>query len=153
MRRNFFHIEGKVDLADFFNALPFLHKDGVLLLMGIVNDQIIATLREFQIPYNDFPNIGKSITFTFFKQIKEKNLAIEFNDESKKILMKLAKENVPSLEVCSYIYYLTEEKNEIVEFVVDDNIFISRDIVDNDEIIRDFCQKISIDRYCLEEFY
>jgi hypothetical protein len=152
MKKNYFHIEDKVDLADFFSALSIFSEDGILILMGVLNNEIEEKLKEFKISDIDFPDIGKSFNFSFFKQIKEKNIAIKFDYRSKSILIELSKKNIPNIEMCSYIYYLRNDKSKILEYVVDNDIFISRDIIENDEIVRDFCRKVGINRYCLEEF-
>jgi hypothetical protein len=152
MTKNYFHIEDAVDLVDLFNALPVLSEDGILILMGVPNSEIKEKLKEFEITDINFPDIGKSFTFGFFKKIEEKNIAIKFGYKTKNILIELSKKNVPNTEICSYLYYLKNDKSMILEYVVDNDIFISRDIIKNDETVRAFCKKIDINRYCLEEF-
>jgi hypothetical protein len=152
MNKNYFHIEDKVDLVNLFSALPILSEDGILLLMGVANKEIEKKLKEFKILDINFPDIGKSFNFSFFGQIKEKNIAIKFDYKSKNILLELAKKYIPNIEMCSYLYYLSNDKREILEYVVENDIFISRNIIENDEIIRSFCKTIGVDRYCLEEF-
>jgi len=152
MEKNYFHIEGMIELSDFFNALPILQEEGILLILGIIDSEVIKKLEKFKVLGVKFPNTGRSITFGIFKVLKEKNLAIKFNNESRSILYELSKEITPDIEICSYVYYLNNEKDEILEYAVGRDIFISRKIIKNDNIVRLFCKKIGINRYCLEEF-
>ncbi len=69
--------------------------------MGVLNDEIEERLKEFKISDIDFPDIGKSFHFSFFKQIKERNIAIKFDYRTKKILIELSKRIIPNVEVYS----------------------------------------------------
>jgi len=151
MDKNFFHIEEQVELSEIFCALSVLSEDGILLLMGISNVEIIEKLKEFEITDIEFPNIGKSFTFGIFKKYKEEHIAIRFNEKSKKDLIILSKKYIPNLEMCSYLYYLRDDKKEILEYIVDSDIYISRDSID-DKTVRYFCKQLNIHRYCLEDF-
>ncbi len=150
--KNYFHIEDSIEIKDLLCSLDILLEEGILLLMGVTDNRLIESLEEFILSDIQFPDIGENITFSFFKKIKEKNIAIRFNNESKSVLYEATKDVVPNIEICSYLYFLTDKQEIILEYKVDDAIFISRDIVKSDESIRRFCKEIGINRYCLEEF-
>lgn len=152
MKNNYYHIENEIDLEDIFEALPILSEEGILILMDIPNIEIIDILKEYQINNIKFPNIGKSITFGSSGKINIKNIGIEFNKNSKNILIELSKKFIPNLEICSYLFYQKKDGKEILEYISDNDIFISRNTIKSDQIIRTFCKKIKVSRYCLEDF-
>ena len=150
--KNYFYIEDSIEIKDLLYSLGLLSEDGILLLMGVTDNRLIESLEEFMLSDIQFPDIGKNITFSFFKKIKEKNIAVRYNNESKNVLYEVIKDVVPNIEICSYLYFLTDKQEMILEYKVDDAIFISRDIIKSDESIRRFCKEIGVNRYCLEEF-
>ena len=67
--KNYFYIEDSIEIQDLLCSLGILSEDGILLFMGVTDNQLIESLEGFMLSDIRFPDIGKNITFSFFKKI------------------------------------------------------------------------------------
>jgi hypothetical protein len=148
---NYYWIENVIELKDVLSNLDILYKNGILMLYGIPNYEIVKKLESYEVNKILDAPYSKIFSFSIFppKKIKLYDISIRYTEKSKEVLVNLADEYVPYPEFCTSLFYADENAKLLLEWnsvKEESEIYLSIDFPE--KIIRKFCKSIYVDSFC-----